>query len=74
MGRLLFQNGKCDVISLNSESTISQIIGSSTLLTTEKAKNYYLLQIYEILQANNIDNLLKDLEDFETNKEKIKKL
>ena len=29
------------------------------------------MQIYEILQANNIDNLLKDLEDYEANKEKI---
>ena len=60
------------MISLNSESTISQLIGSSTLLNSEKAKNFYLMQIYEILQANNIENLLKDLEDFENNKEKIK--
>ena len=72
LAQLLFYNGKNEIISLNSETTISQLIGSSTLLTSEKAKNYYLLQIYEILQANNIDNLLKDLEDFETNKKKIK--
>ena len=72
LAQLLFPNGKSEVISLNSESTISQLIGSSTLLNTEKAKNYYLMQIYEILQANNIENLLKDLEDFENNKEKIK--
>lgn len=74
LAKLLFHNGKCDVISLNSESTISQLIGSATLLTTEKSKNYYLMQIYEILQANNIDNLLKDLENFDKNKEKIKKI
>ena len=73
LAKLLFHNGKSDVISLNSESTISQLIGSATLLTSEKAKNYYLMQIYEILQANNIDNLLKDLENFEANKEKIRK-
>ena len=73
LAKLLFPTGKSEVISLNSESTISQFIGSSTLLNTEKAKNYYLMQIYEILQANNIENLLKDLEDFENNKEKIKK-
>ena len=73
LAKLLFHNGKCDAISLNSETTISQLIGSATLLTPEKAKNYYLLQIYEILQTNNIENLLKDLEDFEQNKEKIKK-
>ena len=52
--------------------TISQLIGSPTLLTTEKAKYFYLKQIYEISKANNIDNLLKDLEDLEANKEKIK--
>ena len=72
LAKLLFKNEKSDVIPLNSESNISQLIGSSTLLTSQKAKNYYLLQIYEILQANNIDNLLKDLEDFESNKEKIR--
>ena len=72
LAQLLFKNEKSEIISLNSETTISQLIGSSTLLTAEKAKNYYLLQIYEILQANNIDNLLKDLEDFETNEEKIR--
>ena len=32
------------------------------------------MQIYEILQANNIDNLLKDLDNFDKNKEKIKKI
>ena len=32
------------------------------------------MQIYEILQANNIENLLKDLENFDKNKEKIKKI
>jgi len=74
LAQLLFHNGKSDVISLNSESTISQLIGSATLLTSEKAKNYYLMQIYEILQANNIDNLLKDLEDFDKTKKKLKKL
>ena len=53
--------------------TISQLIGSLTILSTEKAKYYYLKQIYEILQANNIGNLLKSIEDFEGNKEEIKK-
>ena len=74
LAKLLFKGGECDVVSLNSESNISQLIGSSTLLTYEKAKNYYLMQIYEILQANNIENLLQDLEDFEKNKEKINKI
>ena len=72
LAQLVFHNKDCDVISLNSELTISQLIGSPTLLTTEKAKYFYLKQIYEISKANNIDNLLKDLEDLEANKEKIK--
>ena len=72
LAKLIFKDEKSEVISLNSESTISQLIGSTTLLTSEKAKNYYLMQIYEILQVNNIDNYLKDLENFELNEDKIK--
>ena len=73
LAKLIFIRGKCETISLNSESTIHQLIGSATLLTSEKAKNYYLQQIYEILQINNIDNYMKDLDDFDKNKEKIRK-
>ena len=73
LAKFLFIDKKCEVISLNSELTISQLIGSTTLLTTEKAKNFYLKEIFEIIQANNIDNLLLGLEDFEKNKENIKK-
>ena len=71
LAKLIYHNDKSEVISLNSETTISQLIGSATLLTSEKAKYYYLMQIYEILKVNNIDNYLKDLEDFENNKIKI---
>ena len=70
LAKLMFYNSKCEVISLNSESTNSQLIGSVILLTPEKAKNYYLMKIYEILQLNNIENYLKDLEEFERNKKK----
>ena len=72
LAKLIFNNEKCEVISLNSESTISQLIGSSILLTSEKAKNYYLMQIYEILQINNIENYLKDLDNFDKKRKKIK--
>ena len=48
LAKLIFILGKCETISLNSESTISQLIGSSTLLTSEKAKTFYLQQFYEI--------------------------
>ena len=74
LAKLLFVHGKSEVISLISESTISQLIGSATLLSSEKSKNYYLQQIYEILQLNNIDYFLKDLYNFEKNKEQIKKI
>ena len=70
LAKLMFYNSKCEAISLNSESTNSQLIGSVILLTPEKAKNYYLMEIYEILQLNNIENYLKDLEEFESNKKK----
>ena len=75
LAELLFKNRneKYDVISLNSELTISQLIGSPTILSLENEKYYYLNQIYEILQANNIELLLQDLKDFQGNKEKIKK-
>jgi len=69
--KLIFYNSKCEVIPLNSESTNSELIGSVILLTPEKAKNYYLMKIYEILQINNIENYLKYLENFESNKNKI---
>ena len=70
---LLFLNRdkKYQVVSLNSELTISQLIGSPTILTREKEKYYYLTQIYGILQEDNINNLLIDLENFEENYEKI---
>ncbi len=74
LAKLIFHNKENnEIISLNSETTISQLIGSITLVSYEQSKRYYLKQIYEILQVNNIDYYLKDSDDFEKNKELIKK-
>ena len=43
LAKLIYHNDKSEVISLNSETTISQLIGSETPLTSEKAKYYYLM-------------------------------
>ena len=72
LAQLLFLNSKYEIVSLNSETTLAQFIGSTILLSKEESKRYYLKQIYELLQANNIDHLLLDLDNFEKNKDKIK--
>ena len=74
LAELVFFNSKYEIFSLNSETTLAQFIGNTILLSKEESKRYYLKQIYEILQVNNIDNLLLDLDNFEKNKEKIKKI
>ena len=70
LAKLIFKERESEVISLNSEINMTQLIGSTIILTKDKAKNYYLKQIYEILQAKDIDNSLLD---FEKNKDKINK-
>ena len=72
LAELLFNNSKYETISLNSESSLAQFIGSTILLSKEESKRYYLSRIYELLQVNNIENLLLDLDNFQENKEKIK--
>ena len=69
LAKLIFRNSKYEVISLNSESSIPQLIGSTILLSIKESKMYYLRLILELLQMNNIDNLLLDID-----KKKIKKL
>ena len=63
-----------DIVSLNSEITMSQLIGSNVPFIKDDAKLFYLRAIYEILRINNIESKLKYLENFDKNKEKIKKL
>ena len=70
----LLNNSNIEIVSLNSEITMSQLIGSNVPFIKEDAKLFYLKAIYEILRINNIENKLKYLENFEKNKEKIKEL
>ena len=63
-----------EVVSLNSEITMSQLIGSNVPFIQEDAKLFYLRSIYEILRITNIESKLKYLEKFDENKEKIEEL
>ena len=63
-----------DIVSLNSEITMSQLIGSNIPFIKDDAKLFYLRAICEILRINNIESKLKYLENFDKNKEKIKEL
>ena len=63
-----------DIVSLNSEITMSQLIGSNVRFIKDDAKLFYLRAIYEILRINNIESKLKYLENFDKNKEKKKEL
>ena len=49
VSEILLNNSKYEIISLNSESTLAQFIGSTILLSKEESKGYYLKQIYELL-------------------------
>ena len=52
-----------DIVSLNSEITMSQLIGSNVRFIKDDAKLFYLRAIYEILRINNIESKLKHLEN-----------
>ena len=63
-----------EIVSLNSEITMSQLIGANVPFIQEDAKLFYLRAIYEILRVRNIESKLEYLDNFDKNKEKIKKL
>ena len=63
LSKLVLNKSKYEIISLNSESSIPQLIGSTILLTKDEAKAYYLRQILELLQVNNIENQLLEIND-----------
>ena len=71
LSQLFFKFKKSEVISLNSETTISQLLGSSILLTNDQSKEYYLRWIYEILQKNNIDYYINNLNTYDLKKLKL---
>ena len=49
------------VISLNQEITINQLLGSSSFLSKEDGKRFYLQELCNCLGINNLPNLMKNL-------------
>ena len=49
------------VISLNQEITINQLLGSSSFLSKEDGKRFYLQELCNCLEINNLPNLMKYL-------------
>ena len=62
-----------EIISLNSEITIHQLIGSNIPIIKEESKLFYLKAIYEILGVTNIESKLKNLKNYEKNITEIRK-
>jgi len=62
-----------EIISLNSEITIHQLIGSNMPIIKEESKLFYLKAIYEILGVTNIESKLKNLKNYEKNITEIRK-
>ena len=62
-----------EIVSLNQESTIPQLLGSSSFFTPEEAKKFYLKQLCNLFNENNPIKYLNLLDDWEGNKEEIKK-
>jgi hypothetical protein len=71
LSRLFLNEDKADLVSLNQETTVSQLIGSSSFYTYNEAKRFYLTQIYKILRINNINEKYIYLDDLNKNKSKI---
>lgn len=75
LSQLSFKDDKnsYEIVSLNQESTIPQLLGSSSFFTPEDAKRFYLKQLCNIFNENNPIKYLSLLDDWKGNKEKIKK-
>ena len=71
LARLILSEDKADLVSLNHETSLSQLIGSSSFYSFKEAKKFYLTQIFKILRVNNIHEKLIYLENINENKEKI---
>ena len=71
LARLILSEDKADLVSLNHETSLSQLIGSSSFYSFKEAKKFYLTQIFKILRVNNIHEKLIYLENLNENKEKI---
>ena len=72
--KFVIKKNDIEIVSLNSEITMSQLIGSNVPFIKEDVKLFYLKAIYEILRIKNIESKLKYLENFKENKEEIEKI
>ena len=74
LAKKFLKTNNIEIISLNSEITMSQLIGSNVPIIKEESKLFYLKAIYEILDVTNIESKLKYLENFEKNIPKIREI
>jgi hypothetical protein len=63
-----------DTVSLNQESTIPQLLGSSFFYPPIEDKKFCMRLIYEILEIPNIEMELNKIDNWEKNKEEIENL
>ena len=73
LAQLSFKDDKnsYEIVSLNQESTIPQLLGSSSFFTPEDAKKFYLKQLCNIFNENDPIKYLSLLNDWEKNKNEI---
>ena len=71
VAKIILENAT--IVSLNRESTVFQLLGSTFFFSKNEHKIFCMSQIYEILGVPNLKQKLKDCEDWENNKDKIKK-
>ena len=73
LAQLSFKDDKnsYETVSLNQESTIPQLLGSSSFFTPQDAKKFYLKQLCNIFNENNPIKYLSLLNDWENNKKEI---
>ena len=66
LAQLSFKDDKnsYEIVSLNQESTIPQLLGSSSFFTPEDAKKFYLKQLCNIFNENNPIKYLSLLSDW----------
>ena len=71
LSRLFLNEDVADLVSLNQETSVAQLIGSSSFFTYNEAKKFYFNQLYKILRINNINEKLVYLDNLNENKDKI---
>ena len=66
--KLFLENAS--VISFNQEITINQLLGSSSFFSKEDGKRFYLKELCNCLDLNNLPELMKYLNNWIINKDK----